>query len=108
MSLILKNRGWKPSNITCIDLCRPTSDGLLSAEARWLFWDLRELTRAIMHQGDIPPAVLEIKGGFDLVVMAYNTGIPAAWEHTLTGFFAKDNKYSFIVPSQWDWEHLGR
>ena len=108
MSLILKDHGWDSRNITCIDLCHPNSDGPLVTGAQWLFWDLRELTKAIMRQESLPKAVLENRGKFDLVVMAYNTRLPSDWEHFLTDFFAKDNKDSLIVPSQWDWEHLGR
>ncbi|GAI42636.1 unnamed protein product, partial [marine sediment metagenome] len=95
-------------NITCIDRCRPDSDRPLVTGAQWLFWDLRELTEAIMHQERLPEAVLEYKSKFDFVVMAYNSCLPTVWEHFLTDFLAKDKKDSFIVPSDWDWKHLGR
>ncbi len=108
MSFILKAHGWQYENITCIDNQRPNRIYPLVGKVQWRFWDLRELTKALMHQEYLPEEVLAYKGKFDLVVMVYNTALPSDWEPFLVEFFAKNKEDILIVPSSWDWAHIGR
>jgi len=107
MSFILKKHGWRFEDITCIDKHCPNLDERLVGKVQWVFWDLKELTKALIEKVNLANDVLAYKGRFDLVVMAYNGILPSKWEPFLVEFFAKNKEDILVVPSDWDWAHLG-
>lgn len=106
MSSIIKEMGWSSENFTYIDKYHPGYRRWKKSWGKWLFWDLRELAKALIAKEPLPRGILAYKGRFDLVVMAYQTRLPSSWEPALVEFFAKNGQDTLIVPDDWDWSHL--
>jgi len=104
MANIFMELGWESSDITCIDLHTPDSGSELATGAKWLFWDLKRLTEAIVDNEVLPKSVLKHKNKFDLVVMAYGDLKPKL-EPILTEFFAKDKNNILIIPGDRGWKY---
>jgi hypothetical protein len=99
MVALINNLGWKEKNIACIDKHKPEKGSELALGAKWLFWDLNRLAENIINNSPLSKTVLEQKGKFDLVILAYG-GIKPKLQAPLTSFFAKDDQNVFIIP--WD------
>ena len=93
---IVAELGWKPENITCIDLS--PADAPLVEGVRFVQADLRQVACFTNEPKYLPQEIAELRGMFDVVLVFGNAGILNRKEgETLTDFFGNGKHYSLTT-----------
>lgn len=93
VAYMLTNYGWKPNDITCIDLYMPSSPFVTSAN--WRYMDLYNLGKAIKSGEKLPSAVEFYREKFDIGMMILGIN---KYQQELMNFFVRNGGISCNYP----------
>lgn len=94
MARILVDLGWDESRILCVDRC--VSSTPLVEKAKWVYWDLEELGRALILGRAIPEEIERYRERFDITFLV-NGLTNEYYAKEVMNFFSKPN--SLMIPS---------
>jgi hypothetical protein len=95
LAIKLIGLGWKPQDITCVDIAMPNppmGEGML-----WRYWDVDGLGYALAQHNSIPEEIQRLQGRFDVVTTHFGgNGTGFRYEGTVVDYLARDRAFLWI------------